>query len=659
MLHNQSLLGVSLLVLSCASPTLGAMVDSNPPMVDSASPPSTPALGTNSEFSFKGTNPPASTLFQSLSISHPSQTVSPAVAAASASSPVRAGTNPAVVTTSANGMYSARPSAHRVFHHASAHRAKVHSSIAAHFSSHFKLHGHSPTQATPASEPTSAVLRSPHLVHDQVIPPSRTADSVASSVASVSSSSKSSLLPSSTLHPFSTGTVLENPASSLSAPHHSTTDDVPVPTMHDLDEPNPGAHTPSEATQRARRTAVVAAFLILATLGAVGGGVICFRCGLFPCCSGHQRRLRGPNFTDRTVEEGLRGLQKLGPPKSSEKAFSLVPGKPPISASSFTIPSLARNGHAHTLSCSTCPPDSLNGVRGGVSGTEYRTYAPNDEGDFEDVTHILVSDADADADAFSQTTSTEDDRSSTTSRSPRESSHSAKSTMTHTSGRSSQILRMSTGTAESSSLSVDTRVSRASEGATSTTGESYTTCESRYSTPSIERDARNRPPSTFDPISEESGEDDFHSPLHSSPESSASTASAGSMSLLLMTPPEEPAANYKGLADAALPKAAGTDIMNITPNITGARPVSAGSEDMDMVMEDSDWDVARMYGSPPPIPLPPTPTPAAGSASKTDSKGRGKGKSVKGRPQTGMGLVNVKGAGAVAVNGRACVLMRG
>lgn len=52
MLHNQSLLGFSLLVLSCASPTLGAQ-----PLVslDPASPPPSPLLGR--DLSLQDTNP--------------------------------------------------------------------------------------------------------------------------------------------------------------------------------------------------------------------------------------------------------------------------------------------------------------------------------------------------------------------------------------------------------------------------------------------------------------------------------------------------------------------------------------------------------------------------------------------------------------------------
>ena len=49
------------------------------------------------------------------------------------------------------------------------------------------------------------------------------------------------------------------------------------------------------------------------------------------------------------------------------------------------------------------------------------------------------------------------------------------------------------------------------------------------------------------------------------------------------------------------------------------------------------------------------------SAREASGKGRARSgksvKSVKGRPQTGVGLVN--GVGAVAVGGRTCVLMHG
>ena len=432
-----------------------------------------------------------------------------------------------------------------------------------------------------------------------------------------------------------------------------------LPTSHDLDNPNPDVHSEdSEASQRARKSALLAALLILGMLGALGGGILCFRCGVFPC-SHSKRRRRVPTSAERTVEEGLRGLAKLAPSTLSEKGGSLIPGKPPVANSLATIfPILPRNMHAHTLSCSTCPPDSLNGVRGGVSGTgmgsaaDIHDYAPIEDNAFEDVTHILSSNA------FSSDKHIDSEGSSTSSslRSPRDSGTSRATRASMASG--SDALRLSTATTESAAVSTHTRASRASEGAASLTAESYTTCESRYSTPSIDRDARDGPPS---PINEES-EEEYYSPA--SPQSSGSTASGGSVSVLLMTPEQN---DYTNLADAALPgpalnvKVVSGMVVGLGPSVDcdRTRATSPSDSDMDIDYEGSDWDVAQAYGAPPAIPLPPTPAPAAAKAESTQGgKGRAM-KPVKGRPQTGVGFAGKGKSGAVALGTKKVVFMHG
>ncbi len=110
-------------------------------------------------------------------------------------------------------------------------------------------------------------------------------------------------------------------------------------------------------------------FLILGTLGAIGVAILCSYCGLVRGCCRRRRKDRGLSSTERTTEEGLNGddPQKLVRVNLDEK-WSIVPGSPPpIEAEDF-VEALPRDAHAHTLSCSTCPPDSLNGVRGGVPG---------------------------------------------------------------------------------------------------------------------------------------------------------------------------------------------------------------------------------------------------------------------------------------------------
>ncbi|RPD61010.1 hypothetical protein L226DRAFT_570750 [Lentinus tigrinus ALCF2SS1-7] len=621
MLHNQSILGFSLLVLSCASPTLGDVAASPPSSLDPLSPPSSPSLGTNTGHAFKDINPPQ---MRDASAAPASVTGLATIIMPSASS-VAAGFNPAVTPAPIVAEVSpaqTKSSLDGSSHRSAKYRAKVHSSIAAHFSSSLQLQAHT-LALTTLSSSSSASYTSP-------LSASPTASTTISETPATTS--PSSDLQVSTSMGSSATLAISSHTHSVSV--LSTTALHALPTPHDLDDPNPDVHSSaSEGSQRARKSAVLAALLILGMLGALGGGILCFRCGVFPCCH-NRRRQRGPASAERTVEEGLRGLAKLSPSALSEKGGSLIPGQPPVANGPIVVPPLPRNMHAHTLSCSTCPPDSLNGVRGGVSGTGMGStadihYDTNEDSGFEDVTHILSSNVfSSDKHITSEESST-----STNLRSPRDSGTS-RATRASTASGSDIMARFSTATTESAAASVHTRTSRISEGAASLTAESYTTCESRYSTPSIDRGAHDGPPS---PIVEES-EEEYYSPA--SPQSSTSTASGGSVSVLLMTPEQN---NYSCLADAALP---GPNVKVVSAasgsgfrtSVDCDRAASPAGSDMDIDYEGSDWDVAQAYGAPPAIPLPPAPAPSMQATPTPSGKGRGM-KPVKGRPQTGVGLV--------------------
>ncbi|OBZ72688.1 hypothetical protein A0H81_07536 [Grifola frondosa] len=124
-------------------------------------------------------------------------------------------------------------------------------------------------------------------------------------------------------------------------------------------------------------------------------------------------------------------LQKR--PLRSEKHVTFQEPKAP---DLVTLPVLSRE--SHTPSCSTCPDDvPLHSGAGWDAPIDWRIYATNGEDEFEDVTDILA---------------------------------------------------MPVSESESGSEH-DQQSSRASGGAASLTPDSYTTCESRYSSPSIEEGA--------------------------------------------------------------------------------------------------------------------------------------------------------------------------
>lgn len=332
-------------------------------------------------------------------------------------------------------------------------------------------------------------------------------------------------------------------SSTFTEPLFSGTRSIVQPTANVLDDPNPEVHTQnvSDASMRARKTAIVAAFLILGTLSALGGGVLCFKCGVLPCCHRRDklRRNRKSRLSLATAEEGLQ--QK--PPRVASLEKSIVPGAPPLA----DMPTLSRD--SHTPSCSTCP-DSVTGMKSGISGSasSWRVYATNEDGQYEDVTHVLASDTYASM----------------------RSGHSGTSSYRHSADSSGS------GTQPQSS---ERSNSRASESGASMTAESYKSCESRYSTPSFERRSRDGPPSASASAS---------SSLLPASDSPTPSSPASPISVLLLTP-EQGQGGYVGLADAAMPRVvvdAGAPLETV---------VESEGEDMDI---DSQWNVAQALAAP-------------------------------------------------------------
>lgn len=337
--------------------------------------------------------------------------------------------------------------------------------------------------------------------------------------------------------------TLQSSTSTSIRPTLASTRSIVQPTSDVLGDPNPEvrSQTGSDASQRARKTAILAAFLILATLGALGGGVLCFKCGVLPCCHSKDRQRKSRASLERAAEEGR---QKPARVVSYEK--SIIPGAPPQAVLS-DMPILPSG--SHTRSCSTCP-DSLIGMKSGISGgaSSWRVYATNEDGQYEDVTHVLASDT------FSVHSAQSGHASAPSYSSQRSQAQSPRHSMDS----------VRSGSSAEPNSSVHTRTeSRASESGASMTAESYKSCESRYSTPSFERHSREGPVMALSP------------------------SPPASVSVLLLTPDQT---DYVGLADAALPR-----VVEVTGSPALLETVvESETEDMDL---DSRWDLAKTFGT--------------------------------------------------------------
>ncbi|KAI0349722.1 hypothetical protein OH77DRAFT_1431765 [Trametes cingulata] len=604
MIHNPSLVSFSLLLLSCASPTLGSSAEPvsvppsptlgfNPPMnsgfhpgfnpsftpgsslgfnpIDRVSAPSTPSLGSSAASSaMLAASTSATESIPPVTLpASPTETVAADVASTTAITAGSPGKDISALSTVSSAVHpdeasitqidlqadersTATPGAPAIKH--SQVPSYAHKKVAS------KLKSINPPVAVvPAASSNPPPVSAPDSASSSAVPTPSAISSPISSQAATSFNAMTSNVPDVTLH------------------HFAATRPIVQPTSSALSDPNPqeNSQPASDASQRARRSAILAAFLILGTLGALGGGVLCFKCGVLPCCHGKGGQRKPRTSLERAAEEGLQKPRRV---TSTEK--SIIPGAPPVA----DLRVLSRE--SHTPSCSTCP-DSMTGMKSGVSGggSSWRVYATNEDGQFEDVTHVLSSDP------FS-VHSADSGHASAESWSQRNSSDSAGS-------------RSSDG---SQGKSVHTRTeSRASESGASMTAESYKSCESRYSTPSFERHSRNGPP----PSASQSASSSFRSP-----------SPPASVSVLLLTPEQ---GEYAGLADAALTRAVPSQLATV---------VESEPEDMEL---DSQWDVAQAYSTP----------------AQKKPQGAGTGVPLPAENLTGLNV------GTVDLGGRTCVLMRG
>ncbi|KAI0366280.1 hypothetical protein BV20DRAFT_971988 [Pilatotrama ljubarskyi] len=573
MIRNPSLVGFSLLLLSCASPTLGSpaepvSVPSSPTLgfnpglsssfnpglnpgfnpgpnrgfspVDNVSTPTTPVLDASAPPSSSALDVPTAAFSSegAPSVTVPTSPTDVVAANVVPTTPVAqdslAQENGSLLTEPSASLSdkafstqvdlqadegpTATPAAYTVKHSqipSSAHNA--HKKLAS------KLKSNKPALAmvSAASSPDPTPVSAPEPTSSPAVPDTSAIPSSISSQTDASLNAVNSDVPDVTLH------------------HFAATRSILQPTPSSLDDPNPAAHSQSasDASQRARRSTILAALLILGTLGALGGGVLCFKCGVLPCCHSKGGHRKSRASLERAAEEGLQKPRRVA---STEK--SIIPGAPPVA--DFRVLS----SDSHTPSCSTCP-DSMTGMKSGVSGgaSSWRVYATNEEGQFEDVTHVLSSDP------FSVHSADSGDASAA-SWSQR---NSADSTGTGSSGdsRAQKLVHSRTE-------------SRASESGASMTAESYKSCESRYSTPSLERHSRDGPP----PSASQSASSSFRSP-----------SPPASVSVLLLTPEQ---GDYAGLADAALTRAIPAQLATV---------VESEPEDMEL---DSQWDVAQAYSAP-------------------------------------------------------------
>ncbi|KAI0926259.1 hypothetical protein AcV5_008764 [Taiwanofungus camphoratus] len=322
-------------------------------------------------------------------------------------------------------------------------------------------------------------------------------------------------------------------SSSASSSTTSTYTQVPVrtPTGTDIIDPNPTSEAQSAsnaASQQARHSAIIAAFLTMATLSSLGMCILCMRCKLASRLRRLRRRSRKVRFADQAAEEGRKVFPTL---REKQDKYSAASGLPALQG--VTLPVLVHGQQPSTGSTSpaTSRPSPV---------TDWRVFASNVDGQFEDVTHILSTNVFAPLERDAR------------SRSPDSGSSGA-------------------GSGEAGSTS------RTSGGAASMTGDSYTTCESRYSSPSIEHH------DTQDDLNLETD-------LPESMSLSFSFRSPSPPVSVLQTPElyGYPAATGAGAFDA------GAQETGKGPHAPLLGPAIPGPEGMNV---ESEWDVAQAYGA--------------------------------------------------------------
>ncbi|PCH42667.1 hypothetical protein WOLCODRAFT_144166 [Wolfiporia cocos MD-104 SS10] len=363
-------------------------------------------------------------------------------------------------------------------------------------------------------------------------PSSSSAHSVAdvlSSSSSASSTTRTTLYVPSSLglathvHDIASSPSATSLTSATTSPASSVAQDVSEPTDSLLADPNPTSEPQSAsnaASQQARRSAVVAAFLVIGTLTTLGLTIMCMRCKVISRLRRVKRRSRKVRFD---LGDSEQGQQATAPPVLREKDAeknSLVPGPPMYD--SVTLPVLAQQPHP-----SACAPPP-------VAQADWRVFASNTDGQFEDVTHILSTDVFA----------------------PLERGNG--------SGSPTADSILSTSSAHSSSEGSTSRTSGAAE--------SYKSCESRYSTPSVERRSRDGPPGSG------SADSMYPSISYRSPSPTSPTSPE-----LVQTP--EQGAHVSACPVSPL---GSKDSRVLRHGLCEADDADAGSE----------WDVARAYRAP-------------------------------------------------------------
>ena len=429
----------------------------------------------------------------------------------------------------------------------------------------------------------------------------------------------------------------------------------------DLNHPNPASSSPQ--AERSKKAAVLAGFLILGTLGAVGVALLCSYCGLFRCCRCDKHRDRG--FA--SAEEGLGGRgdpQKLVRVNLDEK-WSIVPGSPPPADVEDFVEALPRDAHTHTLSCSTCPPDSLNGVRGGVPGGGNRPEGQLAQGwVFPQYRHL------ANANVVPQT----QDESAMTHIAP---SLAFAIVQPNIAGPAAPFLaapapvqaevQTSTLSKKHAIVPGTTPPDESALEIVCSSGDSYMTCDSasKYSMASGRRASESGAESLAEDNVGGTADADTDAERPSTPEGSHSSSTTGSPSVLMT--PEHPGSAYGGvvMVDAEPQISLSPSPSPIGGGLALSLPREAGGR------EESEWDVVAAYSygarAEPKGPsvgemgLPSRPmTPALGQRAQGQKSVRKK--NVRERRATGVGIVGAKGSkvvGPVALGEKHVMVVHG
>ncbi|KAH9930107.1 uncharacterized protein B0H18DRAFT_995255 [Fomitopsis serialis] len=211
-------------------------------------------------------------------------------------------------------------------------------------------------------------------------------------------------------------------------------------------DPNPTSETEASSnarSQQSRRSAILAAFLIIGVLTMFGFTYGCMRLKL-PMRLGYVRR-RCDNKRVRFADAEDAAFASISYPASvSEKdnKDSIAPDPAVFAYQEVTVPTLARQPNGPV------PPSTPNGTQ-----VDWRVFA-NYDGQFEDVTHILSTDVFAPLGR-------------------------------HARGGSHGSMSVLSGSRNSSP--------RTSGGGASFTGASYQSCESHYSVPTVGRQSADVP----------------------------------------------------------------------------------------------------------------------------------------------------------------------